>query len=256
MSNTATELIEDYADWLKRSTTAEDAIDGWGTITTPFLDRHNDHLQIHVRREGTRLEMTDDGYTLAELEMSGCPVDSPRRRALLSETLRGLGVDKRGEALCVTAEPGQAPAKKHDLLTAMVRVGDLFMLSKASVQSFFTEDVQHWLDENDVSYSAGVSFRGRTGYSQRFDFLISARKSRGIPERVVQTINRPERAQASLAIQAWNDVRETRPGDAEAYVLINDTKPLPAGFTEALDAYKMKPVVWSNRNDIVRYLAA
>ncbi len=256
MSTTATELIEDYAAWLRSSTTAEDATDGWGTITTPFLDRHNDHLQIHVRREGARLEMTDDGYTLDDLEMSGCPIDSPRRRALLSETLRGLGVDQRDNALCVTADPGQAPQKKHDLLTAMVRVGDLFVLSKASVQSLFTEDVQHWLDEHDVRYSAGVSFRGQTGYSQRFDFLINASKRQGIPERLVQTINRPEKAQANLAIQAWNDVRSKRPDDATAYVSINDANRVPAGFTNAPESYKMKPVLWSNRDEIVQDLAA
>ena len=40
-------------------------------ITTPFVDRHNDSLQIYLFQENGNYVLTDDGYTLSNLEMSG-----------------------------------------------------------------------------------------------------------------------------------------------------------------------------------------
>ena len=63
-------LVEAYLAWLRdRISVAE--IDGVCEITTPFLDRHNDQLQIYVEREGDRLRLTDDGYVIGDLQSSG-----------------------------------------------------------------------------------------------------------------------------------------------------------------------------------------
>ena len=87
-----TNLMHTYYDWL-RDKTAVTAIDGeWSVITTPYLDRHNDYLQLYVRPTLTGgLELSDDGYTIADLASTGCDLQTPRRTQLLQTTLNGLG---------------------------------------------------------------------------------------------------------------------------------------------------------------------
>ncbi len=39
-------LLNSYRAWLKEKTTLREANGEWVEITTPYLDRHNDALQI------------------------------------------------------------------------------------------------------------------------------------------------------------------------------------------------------------------
>ena len=43
-------LLGQYVAWLKDRTSLRQLND-WVEITTPYLDRHNDYLQIYARRE-------------------------------------------------------------------------------------------------------------------------------------------------------------------------------------------------------------
>lgn len=79
-------------------------LDDWVEITTPYLDRHNDYLQIYARRQNGSYILTDDGYILSELELSGCKLESPKRLALLQMTLNEFGVKLIDGALEVLSE--------------------------------------------------------------------------------------------------------------------------------------------------------
>ena len=57
------DLVDAYVEWLKQKINAKN-IDGVCEITTPFLDRHNDHLQIYIKKAGDALILTDDGYII------------------------------------------------------------------------------------------------------------------------------------------------------------------------------------------------
>src|SRR5712691_3747525 len=51
MAQEIEKLLNDYRAWLRDKTTLRD-VNGEGVeITTPYLDRHNDVLQIYVRAE-------------------------------------------------------------------------------------------------------------------------------------------------------------------------------------------------------------
>lgn len=73
---TLQQRLEDYWSWLRDETELRAVDDGdYVEIRTPFLDRHNDYLQIYARRVSRMLsgwELTDHGYTLRDLEASGC----------------------------------------------------------------------------------------------------------------------------------------------------------------------------------------
>jgi hypothetical protein len=201
-------LLTDYQTWLKDKTPLRDVNGSWIEITTPYLDRHNDALQIYVRRDEAGFILTDDSYTIHDLEASGCSLNTDKRQDLLKLTLNGFGVKLNNEVLEVHATSDNFPIRKHNLMQAMLAVNDLFYLAKPVVESLFFEDVVAWLDANDIRYTPRVNFPGISGYDQFFDFVIP--KSRKQPERVLQAITTPTREKAQSFIHEWNDTQTTR----------------------------------------------
>ena len=254
MNATPHQILDDYLAWLRSHSEVRKVAD-WGEITVPFLDRHNDHLQLYVKRQNGDVVFTDDGYTVSDLEMSGCSLASPKRRGLLDLTLNGFGVRLEGDALVVTASPADAPRKMHNLVQAMLAVDDLFYLAEPVVMSLFVEDAAAWLDESGVRYTADVKFTGKSGYDYRFDFVIP--RSPGQPERVIRAVNHPTSDAARTLAFAWIDTVQTRRAGAVAFALLNDAEqPVPSSVSEALQAWDIRPVAWSKRASVAEELAA
>lgn len=248
-------LLNDYRTWLRDKTTLREVNGSWVEITTPYLDRHNDALQIYVRRENGGFVLSDDSYIISDLEASGCNLNTEKRQELLKMTLNGFGVKLNHEAIEVHATPENFPLRKHNLVQAMLAVNDLFYLAKPMVESLFFEDVISWLDANSVRYTPKVKFTGMSGYDQLFDFVIP--KSQKQPERVVQAITRTTRETAQSFIHAWNDTRQVRPPESRAYAVLNDAEQtVSEAATEALRNYQIQAVRWSARAEVVAELAA
>lgn len=249
-------MLDEYARWLRDRTTLRQVAD-WVEITTPYLDRHNDHLQIYAKKSGQGWSLTDDGYILNDLEMQGCKLDSPKRQTLLKQTLNGFGIklDPATSALEVSAASDNFPARKHSLVQAMLAVNDLFCLASPTVASLFREDVEGWLEQNDVRYTPRASFTGKTGYAHHFDFVIP--KSRQQPERIIQAINHPSKDTAQSLAFAWIDTRENRADDSLAIALLNDGEhSVNESVSDALRNYGVTPVLWSKRQEVLPRLAA
>lgn len=247
-------LLDRYVVWLKDKTTLRQVKD-WIEITTPYLDRHNDYLQIYAKRQNGSYLLTDDGYVLDDLEQNGCKLQSPKRQDLLKMTLNGFGVQLQGNALEVRASPDNFPLRKHNLVQAMLAVNDMFYLAVPMVASLFYEDVVAWLDVHDIRYTPKVKFTGKTGYDHLFDFVIP--KSRRQPERIIQTINRPNRDTAHAVVLSWFDTKEVRSADSRAYALLNDSEQtVSPNVLDALRNYDVRPVPWSQRESVREELVA
>jgi hypothetical protein len=248
-------LLGDYRAWLRDKTTLREVTDEWVEITTPYLDRHNDALQIYARAENGGYVLTDDRYTIHDLEASGCSLHTDKRQDLLKMTLNGFGVKLQDEALQVHATAENFPLRKHNLIQAMLAVNDLFYLAKPIVESLFFEDVVAWLEANEIRYTPKVKFTGTSGYDHLFDFVIP--KSRKQPERIVKAMTRPTRDTALLFINAWTDTRLVRSAESKAYAVLNDVEqPVSGDVIGALRNYKIEPVPWHDRAQIVAELAA
>lgn len=247
-------LVEQYLGWLKERITLR-PVDGWFEITTPYLDRHNDYLQIYARKEGDYITLTDDGYVIQDLRMSGCELDTEKRIYLLNQTLAGFNVQREGDALITVAAPETFAVRKHNLLQAMLAVDDLFYLAQPNVATLFFEDVSSWMDRHDIRYTPSVKLTGKSGFDYRFEFVIPKSKNR--PERIVSAINNPDKKAAQQVFTAWVDTKDVRPVDSEAFAFINDSvKQVPPTVIQALARYEIRPVLWSHREEIVQELAA
>lgn len=249
------QLVEGYFTWLRDKTTLKAVDERWTEITTPMLDRHNDHLQIYVRRDNGQYLLSDDGYILADLEQSGCSLDTPRRQALLNVTLNGFGVKLEKGNLLVSASREDFGRRKHNLLQAMLAVNDLFSLASPFVASLFFEDVIEWLDLHEVRYTRNKKVTGKSGFDHLFSFIIP--KSRRYPERFVQAVNIPDRGATQKLFGTWVDVQEAVGGDAMGVAILNDSEhKISASVPDALKSYGIKPILWSARDQALEMLAA
>ena len=247
-------LLDQYVAWLKDKTALRQ-IQDYVEITTPYLDRHNDHLQIYAKRENGGYLLTDDGSVVGDLRLSGCELESRKRKDLLRLTLNGFGVQLDGDALSVHASRDNFALRKHNLVQAMLAVNDLFYLAVPMVASLFLEDVASWLNLHDIRFTPKVKFTGKSGYDHLFDFVIPASKKE--PERILQAINRPNRDTAQAIAFGCIDTKDVRPPNSRAYAFLNDSDVTPsAAVVDALKSYDVHPVLWSGREDVREQLAA
>lgn len=254
MSANVETLIDSYYKWLKDKTAWKQLKD-WVQITTPYIDRHNDYIQIYLKQDGNDYILTDDSYTIEDLEQSGCSLDSPKRQKFLEMTLNGFGAHKKDGEIYIKTSHQNFALNKHNLIQSILAVNDMFYLAKSNVANLFFEDVQMWLELSDIRFLERVPFIGKSGYTRHYDFVIP--KSRTAPERMIQTVNNPNKQKVDELAFSWLDTREARSDDAKAYAFVNDNeKPVPESFKDALNSYDITTVPWSQRSHFTKELVA
>lgn len=247
-------LINNYGNWIKEKTSFKN-IDEWVEITTPFLDRHNDHIQIYVQETKDGYLLTDDSYTINDLEISGCVLNTPKRKALLETNINGYGVKLNGKAIEVFAGDDNFAQKKHNLIQAILSIDDLFYTAQANVESLFREDVSGWLDSIDVRYSPDIILSGRSGLDHRFNFLIPKSKER--PERILQAINNPTKESAKSFVFSWFDTIQVRQVDSIAYAILNDKeRDIDRDIGNIYKQYQIKAFPYSEREEYIEEITA
>lgn len=250
----ADDYINSYIRWLKENIHTKE-VNGFFEITTPFLDRRNDHLQIYAKQIGDKIILTDDGYIINDLVMCGCDISSPRRQKVLFTILNGLGVKIDDNTLTIEATIDNYPQKKHALIQAMISVNDMFMMSRHSVASLFLEDVEIFLEQYEVRYTPSIQLVGKSGFAHNFDFVIPASKQK--PERLIKAINTPTKDKVQTVLFAWSDTRETRRNESVMFVFLNDLENKVRPDIElALSEYNITPIPWSARQSYISELTA
>ena len=248
------DLVNTYIEWLRKRISIEE-INGIYEITTPFLDRHNDNLQIYIKKSDSGVILTDDGHTITDLRLSGCEFTTEKRWQVLNSILNGFGVHLLGEELVVEARPENFPQKKHNLIQAILSINDLFVMAAPMVVSLFREDVERFLRLNEIRFTPSVNFTGKSGFVHFFDFVIPASKAK--PERILKAINRPDKQKITSLIFSWTDTKEVRAIDSTAYSILNDTdQSINPDLISALKQYGIKAMPWSQREEYVEELAA
>lgn len=246
-------LIDEYLGWLKNGLSSEQ-LDGSCEITTPFLDRHNDHLQIYAQPHNGKFVLSDDGYTITDLAQTGMDFATPKRKQMLETALRGFGVRQVGKRLEVEAAPRQVGQKMHALIQAMISVNDMFVMAQQRVASLFFEDVKTFLDLHDIRYIDRVKLSGASGFDHLIDFVIP--RSAEQPERLVQTINVPTRNTVTSYLFALTDTVSERARETKALAFLNDEdSSVSATVEDALAAYGVVPLSWIHREETLEVLA-
>lgn len=211
------DLARDYLSWLRNRIVKVDR-GQTQVLVTPFLDSFNDGIQIYVEPRGAELLLHDNGHTVDNLLDLGLRIeDSERRNSLIQRAMAGLGVRYAGDRLEIVATSVNLAQRAHFLLTAVVRLNDLWMSATPHRLSDFFEIVREFLDQHEVLYTVNVSIPGRT-VEHAIDFVIPLPKRH---ERLVKLIGAPTPQTAKVISFTWLDLQDSRP-DAERVVVLND----------------------------------
>lgn len=250
-------LIEAYLGWLRENATERDLDGGWKEITFPYLDRHNDFLQIFARQGRDGLLLTDDGRIIQDLKHAGCDLKAKtKRRGIAEKILRGLGLDPElldDGKISTTAVNGDLPWKLHGLLMSMLAIDGLANASPPNVAALFKEDVREWLGDIGATVNQAV-FTGRSGIQHEFDFLIPGKE--GNPDQVLQAIGTPDRVHIQSFTYEVIDTREAQGQNALKFYAIFDDEAFPGKKQwETLSSNGIFPLKWASRSTIGKRLA-
>lgn len=246
-------LIDSYLAWL-RSKFDTKQMDEYCEITTPLLDRHNDHLQIYLKNTDNGMLITDDSYIISDLLASGLDINNKKREALLNSILKRFGISRENDNLIVKATSSDFAQKKHNLLQAMIAINDLFYTSRSNVVSIFFDEVVSFLNDNNIRYTEDIQLIGRSGLTHNYDFIIP--KSKTEPNRAIKVVSNLTRDKAKVILFSCSDTQEIRP-DIVIYPFINDTDhSISTDIISAFKEYSLKPVLWSERSQYISELVA
>ncbi len=248
---------DNYIDWIKENVYQHEVLPGIYRFTLPFLDRHNDLIEVYIWKDGNDFRISDNRYTISDLELSGLNIfSSSKRTAIYHQILNAHGISETEDhELFVSGKPSELPMKKHMMAQCIQKIGDLFYLAQPNIKSLFLEDVQQYLDQTEIRYISDVSFIGKSKLPTNYDFVIP--KSKQAPERIIKVVNHLTTEYTRSILFTWGDISEARKEETRLLTFIQDEeKKISQDAITALIEYDIKPVLWSKRKEYEKILTA
>ena len=243
--------VDGYYDWLREKTVIQKGeTTDWFLINTPFLGAFNDTIEIYAQKKVNKIILSDNGETITNLELQGLHIQgSKRRRYILDTILLNYGVKFSNDELIIEADFENFSQSKHNLLSAIIEINDLYVLSKNNVSSIFKEDVRTYLDNQDIIYTPDFISKGVTGLEFNFDFQI-AQKNKEI---VIKSFNTINKSNLPTFLFSWEDIKPVREKitkkEVKAIAIINDIdKEIKNEFIDALKSKNANFILWSEKD--------
>lgn len=247
-------LLADYLQWLRDQYIGE-TLGNAVEITTPFLDQHNDNIQVYVQKENESIIISDDYYVLNNLKMSGCELDTPKRKEILNSILLSFGVKQEGDKLFIETTSQAFPKKMHSFIQAVMAINDLFVLARPTIEGIFKEDVESFLYENNVRFFPSFKLTGKSGFDYLFHFAVPG--AHDSSDKIIQAINNPSKQNTIQLLGQWQDINQIRPKSTLLYPVLNDRDhKVSEEVLTAYAEYNAKPILWSERDKYISELVA
>ena len=244
-------MVDDYWKWMRDRTVLMDADNDWVEINPPFMDRHNDGLQLYVKKIGEKYRITDDSYALSDLTASGVNIKTSKRAEVIGEILRSYGISENEGQLSVDTAKSEYPCKMNNIIQAILEIGGLHSTASDRVMNYFIEDVSIWLDSKGVRGNKYANITGSSGVSYRVDFLLPGDKISDTSFTAIQTLSTPDKQSfATKVALPLLDIGKVR--RAKFIVIVNDKN--LKGSTESdlksiMDSSNIETVFWSRRDE-------
>lgn len=252
MSNWVEESVKGYYDWLRnRTNIIKDESTGWFLISTPFVGMFNDTINLYAKEVGNeKILLSDDGETLGNLSSIGVNISKSSKRKELVEHIKsnfGISVNDLDE-ITIETTPSKLIRDKHNIISAIMEISDMYLLSNQTVTSVFKDDVGKLLDEKKVLYTPQFIVKGTSGIEFTFDYMIASYKK----EVVIKSFNTLNQNNLPAFLFGWDDIKIPRENvshkELSGLVFINDETSKVKD--EYLDAIKYKGadyILWSER---------
>lgn len=225
----AKELKNDYIDWYQKNLHFQSLEDNLIRIDSPFKDSSQDNIIIYAEKNpnDSVITLTDDGYTMYNLKVSGVHLSrSKKRMFIFKKNLETYGIryNSQTEEIYVKTPIEKFGENKHRLLQCLLFLNDMYILSQSNVKNIFTEDVSQVFDDNNIIYSQDIIINGKSGMSHKFEFLIPGVKDK--KEKFVKAVSVPNNTTTTKAY--LTDVNQAkavkRDKENEFYFILDDRK--------------------------------
>lgn len=249
-------FVDDYLRWLKtqiKPYNLDFNSEGYAVISTPFLDVHNDHIEIYIKKDKNKIILSDDAYTINNLELSGLNM-TPKREELIKGICKRHGLICDGPEISKTTSIDNFTSSFHSIIQTILAVNDLNLVRQDKVSDFFLEDVKEYLDRNHINYIESINVTGESSLNHNFDFAFQ--KTDKTPERFCNVIKNPTSSIIKTMIFGWNDTKKSRKNESEWIVVLNDSKQISEEVLNALGTYEAKTVLWSERENNLKLFKA
>lgn len=124
------EMRKAYFEWIKENEKYTELSTNSIRIETPFFDNSLEHIVLYVTNDNSKIIITDDGWTLDNLETHGFTfkIGSPRY-ILLHSILKMFDLDIFDGEVRVECMEKDFPLAKQKILQGLIRINDLTFLS-------------------------------------------------------------------------------------------------------------------------------
>lgn len=117
-------IANNYFDWLKNSMKTR-FIGKNLAVSTPFLDSHNDGIDIYlIPNEDGTITITDDGYYASDIDLFNI-LDKPENREKLQLYLNAYNIKLENGELTTTFEPKRANIAIHFYILGIMHINEL-----------------------------------------------------------------------------------------------------------------------------------
>ena len=241
------DLLESHRKWLSENTSftiLDDSIE----INLPFLNCHNDYIQVYLVKKGDSYTLSDDGETIDDMRSCGLEFNSPKRLRLLSSAIIGFSVVNDNGILKVDATKEDFGVKLNSLIQAILAVNELLVLAQPVFPSDFRSNVEDWLRKNHIEFHGSKNIVGKSGVNHYFDFTIASQSNN--LSQMVKLVNKPSMDIAKKIVFTSIDMPSMYSVDSTVVALLNDPENSNLSrFRHVLKHYSIETVHWSKRNE-------
>lgn len=254
MPTVCQKYISSFLEWLSSDLAALD-LDGACEVTTPFLDRHNDHIQIYIREQNGSFVLSDEGNTVSDMLASGVDFQQQSRQELLKFVLDGYNVSLTDDELKLDATDANIGQRMNFLIQAIIGVNNTFSIptqfqSRDKREDQFKLDAIDFLTSRGFSHNSGTRVIGKTGYTHSMETITQRSNGNAATTHYFKSFNTPSKPSISKFLFDVQDIVGRKGSNGKSVAFLNDQeKPVRDDDIAALIEYDVIPACWTQREE-------
>ncbi|MCW6666981.1 DUF1828 domain-containing protein [Aerococcaceae bacterium NML190938] len=253
-------ISKEYFDFINNNTKIIEISDGKTEIITPFVDSTGEGISFSVNHDGKFYTITDDGFTLWDLETKGIDLTKKgKRKELFQSQLQYHGFSLNGNKIMRKVSKSELGQTIHDMTQLLININDLTYLHSHNISQQFFEDVkQYFMTHKEFSVFPSFNITGKSRLNHKFNYVF---KSKGL-SKLTRVYNSIDKQKVDTILTSWLDTTEYRKkeflDEEELYIILSDEgyKNLNDDYLLALESYDIKVLNFENKKDLVSELGA
>ena len=241
-------IKDSYIEYIKENTHVNLLEGDSQEVITPFVNTYGDGISFTIKYDGKYYILTDDGFTLWDLQLNGIDLTKKNKRHhLLKSILNYNGLELMDDEIIKKTKKHNLGQAIHDMTQVLLNVYDLSLLHPQTVQSHFLEDVRSYFHENtEYNVFPDLSIAGKSRLEHKFNFLAM---SKG-------------KYKLHFILSSWLDTTENRTirygrNESLSVIISSDGyKELKDEYQEALNEYNINILNFEDKKKLKAQLGA